>query len=87
MMKSRLKPKISLKNFWLLHLRNDSVTTVLFYLHFGIFTEYSGTSEVKKHPFLADINWDTLLTTEPAFVPKLEDPESTAYFKRKNEMY
>jgi len=44
-----------------------------------------GISEVKSHPFFAVINWDTLLTQEPPFRPKLEDPESTLYFKpRKN---
>jgi serine/threonine-protein kinase RIM15 len=43
----------------------------------------SGTDAIKQHPFFHSINWDTLLTQHPPFVPKLEDPESTAYFQRK----
>eukprot|EP01119_Soliformovum_irregulare_P013823 TRINITY_DN3714_c2_g1_i1.p1 TRINITY_DN3714_c2_g1~~TRINITY_DN3714_c2_g1_i1.p1 ORF type:complete len:882 (+),score=292.07 TRINITY_DN3714_c2_g1_i1:144-2789(+) len=42
----------------------------------------NGISEVKFHPFFKGINWDTLLTQKPLFIPKLEDPESVAYFKR-----
>ncbi|KAI8872067.1 kinase-like protein, partial [Ramicandelaber brevisporus] len=41
----------------------------------------SGAAAVKAHPFLANyINWDTLLTEEPAFVPHPDDPEDTGYF-------
>jgi serine/threonine-protein kinase RIM15 len=43
---------------------------------------YNGASEVKKHPFFADIDWGSIYTQEPPFIPKLEDPESTAYFNR-----
>lgn len=41
----------------------------------------NGADEVKRHPFFAGINWDTLLTQEPPFVPEA-DPESTVYFER-----
>jgi serine/threonine protein kinase len=43
---------------------------------------YNGAAELKNHPFFADINWDTILTQKAPFIPKLEDPESTAYFQR-----
>ncbi|WVQ71287.1 hypothetical protein IAR50_000813 [Cryptococcus sp. DSM 104548] len=39
-----------------------------------------GAGEVKSHPFLASINWDTIATEEPSFVPDITDPESTDYF-------
>jgi serine/threonine-protein kinase RIM15 len=40
----------------------------------------NGAEEVKKHPFFADINWETLLEEEPSFVPESQDPENTEYF-------
>ncbi|KAK3818535.1 MAG: hypothetical protein J3Q66DRAFT_281986 [Benniella sp.] len=39
-----------------------------------------GADEVKKHPFFKDINWDTLLSERPAFVPAPADIEDTDYF-------
>ncbi|GAA5827005.1 hypothetical protein JCM11251_002203 [Rhodosporidiobolus azoricus] len=39
-----------------------------------------GATEVKAHPFLADIDWDNLLKQPVDFVPKVADPESTDYF-------
>lgn len=39
-----------------------------------------GAKEVKEHPFLAEIEWDKVMDAEPAFVPNVEDPESTDYF-------
>ncbi|WVQ85691.1 hypothetical protein IAT38_007857 [Cryptococcus sp. DSM 104549] len=39
-----------------------------------------GAEEVKKHPFFAEINWDTISTSEASFVPEVTDPESTDYF-------
>ncbi|KAI8881429.1 Pkinase-domain-containing protein, partial [Backusella circina FSU 941] len=41
---------------------------------------YNGAEEVKKHPFFASINWDTLLTESPAFIPQPADMEDTDYF-------
>ncbi len=38
--------------------------------------------EIKNHSFFGSIDWDTILTQPPPFIPKLEDPESTAYFQR-----
>ncbi|KAI0347180.1 hypothetical protein BDW22DRAFT_502819 [Trametopsis cervina] len=40
----------------------------------------NGAEEVKAHPFLKDINWDAVTTTEAAFIPQVTDPESTDYF-------
>ncbi|GAA6004420.1 hypothetical protein JCM10207_000719 [Rhodosporidiobolus poonsookiae] len=39
-----------------------------------------GASEVKAHPFLADVDWDNLLKQPVDFVPTVADPESTDYF-------
>ena len=41
---------------------------------------YNGPQEVKQHPFLADVDWDNVMTSEPQFVPSVTDPESTDYF-------
>lgn len=40
----------------------------------------NGAEEVKAHPFLEDIEWDKVTTTEAAFIPQVTDPESTDYF-------
>ncbi|KAF9359638.1 hypothetical protein BGX26_011884 [Mortierella sp. AD094] len=40
----------------------------------------NGADEVKTHPFFKDINWDTLLSEKPAFVPDPADIEDTDYF-------
>ncbi|KAK5823237.1 hypothetical protein F5H01DRAFT_333909, partial [Linnemannia elongata] len=41
---------------------------------------FNGAEEVKNHPFFKDINWDTLLSERPAFVPAPADIEDTEYF-------
>ncbi|KAJ2883818.1 rim15, signal transduction response regulator [Coemansia aciculifera] len=41
---------------------------------------YNGAAEVKAHPIFAGIDWDTLLETQPAFVPHVDDVEDTDYF-------
>ncbi|KAK3846784.1 MAG: kinase response regulator receiver domain-containing protein [Linnemannia gamsii] len=41
---------------------------------------FNGAEEVKSHPFFKDINWDTLLSERPAFVPAPADIEDTEYF-------
>ncbi|KAI0089265.1 hypothetical protein BDY19DRAFT_1048211 [Irpex rosettiformis] len=40
----------------------------------------NGADEVKRHPFLKDIDWDNVTKTEAAFIPQVTDPESTDYF-------
>jgi serine/threonine-protein kinase RIM15 len=40
----------------------------------------NGAEEVKAHPFLAGIDWNTVTTSEAAFIPQVTDPESTDYF-------
>jgi serine/threonine-protein kinase RIM15 len=40
----------------------------------------SGGEEIRKHPWFADINWETLLEDEAQFVPQVENPEDTEYF-------
>lgn len=39
-----------------------------------------GCEEVKQHPFLAKVDWNKLLSSDAAFVPKISDPEDTDYF-------
>ncbi|RPB17505.1 hypothetical protein P167DRAFT_1242 [Morchella conica CCBAS932] len=39
-----------------------------------------GAEEVKRHPWFAEIKWDTLLEETPQFVPTPQDPEDTEYF-------
>ncbi|KAJ2031277.1 rim15, signal transduction response regulator [Coemansia sp. S610] len=41
---------------------------------------YNGAAEVKAHPIFAGINWDTLLETQPGFVPGFVDAEDTQLF-------
>ncbi|OBZ84475.1 hypothetical protein A0J61_07472, partial [Choanephora cucurbitarum] len=41
---------------------------------------YNGAEEVKRHPFFKSINWDTLLTEAPSFIPQPADAEDTDYF-------
>lgn len=41
---------------------------------------FHGAKEVKEHTFLSETEWDKVMDAEPAFVPKVEDPESTDYF-------
>jgi serine/threonine-protein kinase RIM15 len=40
----------------------------------------NGAEEVKAHPWLADVEWDKVTTSEAAFIPNIADPESTDYF-------
>ncbi|KAI7878553.1 hypothetical protein K492DRAFT_149339 [Lichtheimia hyalospora FSU 10163] len=40
----------------------------------------NGAEEVKNHPFFKDIEWDTLLSQSPAFVPNPVNVEDTDYF-------
>ena len=41
---------------------------------------YHGAEEVKRHPFFETINWDTLLTEAPSFIPQPTGMEDTDYF-------
>lgn len=40
----------------------------------------NGGEEIRKHPWFADIDWDTINEAEPSFVPAPENPEDTEYF-------
>nr|ODN93204.1 AGC protein kinase [Cryptococcus depauperatus CBS 7841] len=46
-----------------------------------------GAEEVKSHPFFASINWETISTSEPSFVPEVTDPESTDYFDSRGAVH
>jgi len=39
-----------------------------------------GADEIKRHPFFADINWETICTCEASFVPVATEEISTDYF-------
>ncbi|KAJ2845811.1 rim15, signal transduction response regulator, partial [Coemansia brasiliensis] len=41
---------------------------------------HNGAAEVKAHPIFHGIDWDTLLETQPAFIPNVENMEDTDYF-------
>ncbi|KAJ2455015.1 rim15, signal transduction response regulator [Coemansia sp. RSA 2336] len=41
---------------------------------------HNGAAEVKAHPIFRGIDWDTLLETQPAFIPTVENMEDTDYF-------
>ena len=40
----------------------------------------SGGEQIRKHPWFADINWETLLQDEAQFVPNPQHAEDTEYF-------
>ena len=40
----------------------------------------SGGEEIRNHPWLRGMHWDTLLEDEAQFVPQPENPEDTEYF-------
>jgi serine/threonine-protein kinase RIM15 len=40
----------------------------------------NGAEEVKAHPFFKGIEWDKVTTKKAAFIPQIDDPESTDYF-------
>lgn len=43
----------------------------------------NGSAEIKEHPFLKGVSWDTLFEEEASFVPNVNDPESTDYFDQR----
>ena len=38
--------------------------------------------QIIAHPFFADIDWTNLRSSEPPFVPELENPADTSYFDK-----
>ncbi|KAL0210755.1 hypothetical protein P9112_009053 [Eukaryota sp. TZLM1-RC] len=41
---------------------------------------YDSIDEIKQHPFLREINWDTVLTERGPFIPVLTEQFDTSYF-------
>ncbi|RKP02470.1 hypothetical protein CXG81DRAFT_29496 [Caulochytrium protostelioides] len=41
----------------------------------------NSTAEIKAHPWFKGINWDTIRTQTPPFVPELNGPDDTRYFE------
>ncbi|CAL9728241.1 serine/threonine-protein kinase Rim15p [Monosporozyma unispora] len=39
-----------------------------------------GVEEIKRHPYLKDVDWDHVYEEEASFVPNIENPEDTDYF-------
>lgn len=46
-----------------------------------------GPQEVKDHPYLAGIEWNSLLRYKAEFIPQLENEEDTSYFDSRVERY
>ena len=46
-----------------------------------------GADEVKQHPFFDGIDWESLTSTEPEWIPKVSDPESTDYFDSRGAVH
>ena len=47
----------------------------------------NGADEVKRHPFFAGIDWETITTAEASFIPTVTDPESTDYFDARGAVH
>lgn len=47
----------------------------------------NGAEEIKRHPYFSDINFETIYKQTPMFIPKLKDPESTSYFKPREDRF
>lgn len=45
-----------------------------------------GTDEIKRHPFFASVDWDTVFTAEASFVPMVSEEISTDYFDARGLM-
>ena len=41
---------------------------------------HNGAAEIKQHPFFQGLNWETLRSQEPPFVPQPESITDTSYF-------
>jgi serine/threonine protein kinase len=46
-----------------------------------------GASEIKQHEYFKCVNWDTLLQTQPRFVPRLDSTTDTSYFAGQQERH
>jgi serine/threonine protein kinase len=46
-----------------------------------------GASEIKEHEYFKDVNWGTLLQTQPRFVPRLDSTTDTSYFAGQQERH
>lgn len=46
-----------------------------------------GPQEVKDHPYLTGIEWNSLLRYKAEFIPQLENDEDTSYFDSRTERY
>ena len=49
-------------------------------------TERPGADECKRLKFFESINFDDIRNMEPPFVPALDDPHDTGYFRARNEL-
>ena len=41
----------------------------------------NGASEIKKHPFFKDLDWENIKNYKPPFIPKLKNSYDTKYFE------
>lgn len=49
-------------------------------------SERPGAEECKGLKFFESIDFDNILNCDPPFVPNLDDPLDTGYFRARNEM-
>lgn len=47
----------------------------------------AGPQEVKEHPYLVDLDWNSLLRYKAEFIPRLENEEDTSYFDTRTDRY
>ncbi|KAK2950114.1 putative Ribosomal protein S6 kinase alpha-6 [Blattamonas nauphoetae] len=46
-----------------------------------------GVSEIKNHPYFADVDWDNVYHTEPVFSPSFDGETTTQYFDPRDERF
>jgi microtubule-associated serine/threonine kinase len=48
---------------------------------------FNGPHEVKQHPYLDSMDWDSLLRYKAEFIPQLDNDEDTSYFDTRTDRY
>eukprot|EP01113_Clastostelium_recurvatum_P026688 TRINITY_DN3203_c0_g1_i1.p1 TRINITY_DN3203_c0_g1~~TRINITY_DN3203_c0_g1_i1.p1 ORF type:complete len:1543 (+),score=208.48 TRINITY_DN3203_c0_g1_i1:151-4779(+) len=48
---------------------------------------HNGAEDIKQHPFFKDVNWATVRTQKPQFVPKPDDRQDTSYFDARKQFW
>lgn len=48
---------------------------------------HNGADDIKRHPFFKGINWTTVRTQKPIFVPKPDNAQDTSYFDAREKYW